>query len=202
MPRASPITTRLIRSIGWSVGAPLADLELYPEKNRLSREEALRLYTSGSAWFSGEQQQKGTLAVGQLADFAVLRDDYLTIAEERIRDLESVLTVVNGKPVYGAGEFSDEAPLALPVMPDWSPAANFGGYGAPGLQRAQHSSHVHSAACGSSHKAGGGDAPHLGARAAIALLFRIATKNVAQNQLEKSPVCSDLCRDLTNEEIS
>ena len=151
-------------SLYWLVsGRTVGGLELYPEKNRLSREEALRLYTSGSAWFSGEQQHKGTLAVGQLADFAVLRDDYFTIAEERIRDLESVLTVVNGKPVYGADEFSDEAPLALPVMPNWSPAANFGGYGAPGVQRAPHSSHVHSAACGSSPKAGGGSTSFWGA---------------------------------------
>jgi predicted amidohydrolase YtcJ len=90
-------------SLYWLVsGRTCGGLELYPEKNRLSREEALRLYTVGSAWFSGEQEQKGVLAVGKLADFAVLTEDYFAIPEEDIRDLESVLTVVNGKPVFGA----------------------------------------------------------------------------------------------------
>lgn len=137
-------------SLYWLVsGRTVGGLALYTETNRLSREEALRLYTVGSSWFSGEQGQKGSLAVGQLADFAVLNDDYFNVPEAHIRDLQSVLTVVNGKPVYGAAEFSDEAPPSIPVLPDWSPAAKFGGYGAPGLSRgAEHSGHIHSAACG------------------------------------------------------
>ncbi len=141
-------------SLYWLVsGRTLGGLSLYPEKNRLSREEALRLYTSGSAWFSGEQEQKGTLAVGQFADFVVLTEDYFQIPEERIRDLESVLTVVNGKPVYATSDFADLAPPPLPVMPDWSPVAKFGGYGAPYYQRLAASvPHVHSATCGVLHK--------------------------------------------------
>lgn len=141
-------------SLYWLVsGRTLGGLSLYPDENRLSRVEALRLYTSGSAWFSGEQEQKGTLAVGQLADFAVLTEDYFQIPEERIRDLESVLTVVNGKPVYATGDFADLAPPPLPVMPDWSPVAKFGGYGAPHYQRiAEPQGHVHTATCGVLHR--------------------------------------------------
>jgi predicted amidohydrolase YtcJ len=138
-------------SLYWLVsGRTLGGLALYPEKNRLSREEALRLYTAGSAWFSGEQEQKGTLAVGQFADLAVLTEDYFNVAEEKIRDLESVLTVVNGKPVYGTGDFADYAPPALPVMPDWSPVAKFGGYGAPYYNRlaAEPPGRIHAATCG------------------------------------------------------
>ena len=140
-------------SLYWLVsGRTCGGLELYPEKNRLSREEALSLYTRGSAWFSGEQEQKGTLTVGQLADLAVLTEDYFNIPEDRIRDLESVLTIVNGKPVYGAGDFADLAPPPLPVMPDWSPVAKFGGYGAPYFQRlATPHAHVHHATCGVLH---------------------------------------------------
>lgn len=138
-------------SLYWLVsGRTLGGLELYPESNRLSREQALRLYTSGSAWFSGEQEQKGALAAGQYADFVVLTEDYFTIPEERIRDLESVLTVVNGQPVYAAKEFVDLAPPPLPVMPDWSPVAKFGGYGAPYFQRTTEP-HIHTAACGVLH---------------------------------------------------
>jgi predicted amidohydrolase YtcJ len=142
-------------SLYWMVsGRTLGGLELYPENNRLSREEALRLYTAGSAWFSGEQEQKGTLSVGQFADLAVLTEDYFNIDEEKIRDLESVLTVVNGKPVYGSGAFADHAPPALPVMPDWSPVAKFGGYGAPYYNRlaVEPLSRVHAATCGVTQK--------------------------------------------------
>lgn len=145
-------------SLYWLVsGRTLGGLELYPEENRMTREEALRLYTTGSAWFSGEQAQKGTLSVGQFADLAVLTGDFFTVEEEKIRDLESVLTVVNGKPVYGVGEFADLAPPALPVMPDWSPIAKFGGYGAPYYQRTAVGSDagVHAAACGVLHQTRG-----------------------------------------------
>ena len=93
-------------SLYWLVsGKTVGGLELYPEENRMSRLEALRLYTQGSAWFSAEDGKKGGLGVGQLADLAVLSADYLEIPEEDIRALESVLTIVGGKPVYGAGDF-------------------------------------------------------------------------------------------------
>lgn len=142
-------------SLYWMVsGRTLGGLSLFPEQNRLSRMEALRLYTSGSAWFSGEQEQKGTLAPGQFADLAVLTDDYFQVPEEEIRSLESVLTIVDGKPVYAAGDFSSLAPPSIPVMPEWSPVSKFGGYGAPLYQHAaQPQVPVHTAACGIIHKA-------------------------------------------------
>jgi predicted amidohydrolase YtcJ len=141
-------------SLYWMVsGRTLGGLSLFPEQNRLNRTEALRLYTSGSAWFSGEQEQKGMLVPGQFADLAVLTDDYFQIPEEEIRSLESVLTLVDGKPVYAVGDFSSLAPPSIPVMPEWSPVSKFGGYGAPLYQyTAQPQSHVHTAACGILHK--------------------------------------------------
>ena len=51
----------------------------YPEANRLDRMEALRLYTAGSAWFSGEEEKKGAILPGRLADLAVLSDDYFSV---------------------------------------------------------------------------------------------------------------------------
>jgi predicted amidohydrolase YtcJ len=142
-------------SLYWLVsGRTVGGLALYPEKNRLSREQALRLYTEGSAWFSGERGEKGTLSVGRYADLAVLTEDYFNIPEECIRDLESVLTVVNGKPVYAMGEFTELAPPAPPVMPDWSPVAKFGGYGAPYYQKlTQPVIQKHAATCGLLQKA-------------------------------------------------
>lgn len=75
-----------------------------PEEN-LSREEALQVYTTGSAWFSFDEGKLGSIEPGKLADLIVLSADYLTVPEDRIRDLESVLTIVGGKPVYAAAEY-------------------------------------------------------------------------------------------------
>lgn len=119
-------------SIYWlSTGRTVGGVLLYPEKNQLTREEALRLYTQGSSWFSTEQGKKGTLAVGQFADLVVLSDDYFAIPDEAIKGIESLLTVVGGNIVHAAAEFADHAPPALPVLPEWSPISAFGGYGAP-----------------------------------------------------------------------
>ena len=116
-------------SLYWLItGETIGGLILYPSENRLDREEALKLYTLGSSWFSTENGKKGALVPGQLADVAVLSADYFSIPEEEIRQLESVLTVVGGKVVYATAEFSKLAPPALPVSPDWSPVREYGGY--------------------------------------------------------------------------
>jgi predicted amidohydrolase YtcJ len=116
-------------SLYWLVtGKTIGGLSLYPETNRLDRAKALELYTVGSSWFSTEDGKKGSLAQGQLADLAVLSSDYFSIPEEEIKNLESVLTIVGGKVVYGAAEFSSMAPPELPVSPDWSPVNNYAGY--------------------------------------------------------------------------
>lgn len=113
----------------WLVaGKTVGGTPLYPEANRLDRMEALRLFTVGSAWFSGEDDKKGTIEAGKLADLAVLSADYFCVPEEQIKGLESVLTVVGGKVVYGVGDFSKHAPPALPVSPSWSPVGVYGGY--------------------------------------------------------------------------
>jgi predicted amidohydrolase YtcJ len=111
-----------------TTGRTVGGTEVTSEENRLTREQALRLYTEGSAWFSGEAGRKGRLAVGQLADFAVLSADYFSCADAEIRLIESVLTVCNGKVVYGAGKYASLAPALPPVSPDWSPVGQYGGY--------------------------------------------------------------------------
>jgi predicted amidohydrolase YtcJ len=109
-------------SLYWMVtGKTVGGTPMYPETNRLDRNEALRRYTLGSAWFSGEETAKGALAPGQLADLAVLSADYFSVPEEEIKRIESVLTLVGGKVVYAANEFAGLAPPALPVLPEWSP---------------------------------------------------------------------------------
>jgi len=124
-------------SLYWLVtGNTVGGLNLYPEQNRLDRMEALRLYTVGSSWFSTEEGKKGSIALGQLADLAVLSADYFSISDEDIKRLESVLTLVGGKVVYAAREFSKLAPPPLPASPDWSPVKYYGGYQQPWDARA------------------------------------------------------------------
>jgi predicted amidohydrolase YtcJ len=116
-------------SLYWMVtGKTVGGTPLYPQSNRLDRTEALRRYTSGSAWFSGEEHKKGTIADGRLADLAVLSADYFSVPDEEIKQIESQLTVVDGKIVYAAGDFRTLAPSAIPVIPDWSPVKFAGGY--------------------------------------------------------------------------
>src|SRR5580700_2503343 len=117
--------------------------------HRLDRMEALRLWTVGSSWFSTEQGSKGSIVAGQLADIAVLSADYFSVADEEIKNLESVLTIVGGKPVYAAEEFAKLAPALPPVLPEWSPVAAYGGYSksatAPALacSSLEHAQHAH-----------------------------------------------------------
>jgi predicted amidohydrolase YtcJ len=116
-------------SLYWMVtGKTVGGTPLYPQSNRLDRTEALRRYTSGSAWFSGEEEKKGTIAAGRLADLAVLSADYFSVPDEEIKRIESELTVVDGKVVYGVGDFRELAPAELPVSPDWSPVKSVAGY--------------------------------------------------------------------------
>ena len=119
-------------SLYWLVtGKTVGGTALYSEPNRLSREEALMLYTKGSSWFSGESGKKGAIVIGQLADVTALTDDYMSVAEKKIKGIESVLTIVGGKIVYAVQEFQNLDPAPLPVLPDWSPIKVYGGYGAP-----------------------------------------------------------------------
>ena len=130
-------------SLYWLVtGKTVGGLSMYPGSNRQDRMEALRLWTVGSSWFSSEDGKKGAIVPGQLADLAVLSADYFSVPEEEIKHLESVLTVVGGKPVYAAEEFSKLAPPPLPVLPEWSPVATYGGYAKPGLAPVLARSHL------------------------------------------------------------
>jgi predicted amidohydrolase YtcJ len=67
---------------------------------RLTREEALRAATTGGAWLTLEEREKGTLEPGKLADLAVLSEDPLTVDEARIAGIVADLTIVGGRVVF------------------------------------------------------------------------------------------------------
>jgi predicted amidohydrolase YtcJ len=69
-------------------------------EDRLSRSEALRLFTIDSAFASFEESKKGTLEVGKLADLIVTERDILTVPDDEIKDIRTVMTVVDGQIVW------------------------------------------------------------------------------------------------------
>jgi Amidohydrolase family/DoxX len=119
-------------SLYWLVtGRTVGGLQIRSEGNCLDRETALRMWTESVTWFSDEVGKKGLIMPGMLADLIVPDRDYFSCADAEIADITSILTVVDGRIVYAAGDFSsldDGGPP--PALPDWSPVATFGGYGA------------------------------------------------------------------------
>jgi predicted amidohydrolase YtcJ len=117
-------------SLAWLItGKTVGGMQLYPQRNCLDRETALRMWTENATWFSNEVGKKGRIEVGQFADLVVPDRDFFACAESEIAETTALLTVVGGKVVYGAGDFAvhdDSAPP--PAMPDWSPVRSFGGY--------------------------------------------------------------------------
>ena len=117
-------------SLAWLVtGRTVGGLRIYPQRNCLDRETALRMWTENVTWFSNEEGKKGRIEVGQLADLIVPDRDYFACAEDEIADIKSDLTIVGGKIVYASGDFTRyEQAAPPPAMPDWSPVRSFGGY--------------------------------------------------------------------------
>src|SRR6267378_2307885 len=72
----------------------------------IQRPDALHAYTIGSAWFSFDENKRGSLEPGKLADLAVLTKDYMTVPVDQIGSIESLLTMVGGKIVYAAGPYA------------------------------------------------------------------------------------------------
>lgn len=77
-----------------------------PADQQLTRAEALRHATVECAWNLGLEGKLGSLEVGKLGDLIVLTDDYFEVSDDQIKDLRSVLTVVDGRIVYAGGEYA------------------------------------------------------------------------------------------------
>ncbi len=126
-------------SLSWLVtGKTVGGLQITPQRNCLSRDEALRMWTENVTWFSNEVGKKGRIEVGQFADLVVPDRDFFACAESEIADTSALLTMVGVQVVWGAGDFAvhdDSAPP--PAMPNWSSVRRFGGYGHWGEQGAR-----------------------------------------------------------------
>ena len=87
------------------VGVTRKDYDGYPEggwnpEQRLTIEQALYVFTMGSAYASFEEELKGSVEDGKLADFVVLSEDILEIEPDKIQDIEVEMTFMGGKLVY------------------------------------------------------------------------------------------------------
>nr|WP_199039413.1 amidohydrolase [Dyella sp. ASV24] len=109
-------------TLSWLVtGGTLGDVAPYSREQRLDRATALALHTRANTWFSAEEGSKGQIDIGQLADFAVLTQDYFDIADEDIRYTKATLTVMDGHVVFADGDFHAlDLPPPTP-LPAWSP---------------------------------------------------------------------------------
>ncbi|WP_225412436.1 amidohydrolase [Stigmatella hybrida] len=115
--------------ISWMVsGKSVSGTEVLAKNNRLSRTEALKLFTRGGAWFMNADSEIGVIAPGNLADLAVLDRDYFDVPEDQIKSVTSVLTIMNGKVVFGAQDYSALSPQLPAILPAWSPVKFFGSY--------------------------------------------------------------------------
>jgi predicted amidohydrolase YtcJ len=73
---------------------------VYGASEAISREQALRLYTSAAARYTFEEERKGTLEPGKLADLVVLSADYVAVPEDQIKDIKADVTIDGGKIVF------------------------------------------------------------------------------------------------------
>jgi predicted amidohydrolase YtcJ len=116
-------------AISWAVsGKSVSGTKVLADDNRLSRPEALKLFTRGAAWFMNAEHEMGMIAPGHLADFALLDRDYFAVPEDEIKSVSSVLTVMDGRVVFGAQEYSALASALPEILPKWSPFKYFGVY--------------------------------------------------------------------------
>jgi len=83
-----------------SVTRRLPDGSQFYPMQCMTREEALRTYTINAAYAAFEDQIKGSLSIGKLADMVVLSQDILTVPDEEIMDTEVLYTIVGGRIKY------------------------------------------------------------------------------------------------------
>jgi predicted amidohydrolase YtcJ len=95
-------------SLQWMLdGKTISGVAMRAPEELPTRIEALGIYTRGSAWFSFEENTRGALAAGQLADLAVLSRDYLSVPIPQIGGIVSLLTMVGGRIVYADAPYAE-----------------------------------------------------------------------------------------------
>ncbi|MBT8223518.1 MAG: amidohydrolase family protein, partial [Eudoraea sp.] len=76
----------------------------YEPEQKMTREQALRSYTLDAAFGAFEEDIKGSITAGKLADFTIYSQDLMTVAEAELLNTEVVMTIFDGEVVYTKGE--------------------------------------------------------------------------------------------------
>lgn len=76
----------------------------YEPEQKMTREQALKSYTLDAAYGAFEEEIKGSIAAGKLADFTIYNQDLMTVEENKILDTQIVMTIFDGKVVYTKGD--------------------------------------------------------------------------------------------------
>lgn len=106
----------------WVVsGKTVGGTQLYNKSNLVDRLTALKLFTQGSAWFSGEEDKKGAIQPGMYADFSILNHDIFEVDEALLLRTQSDMTVVNGIIQFASSEFKKYSKPRTEALPSWSP---------------------------------------------------------------------------------
>jgi predicted amidohydrolase YtcJ len=91
------------QTLSWAVTGRMVGGEVVlREAQRLSREEALVAHTRNNAYLLFQEKNLGSIEAGKLADLVVLDRDYLTVPADQIKNIRSVMTIVNGRIAYSA----------------------------------------------------------------------------------------------------
>jgi predicted amidohydrolase YtcJ len=111
-----------------TTGKTVGGTQVMAKENTLDRLAALRLQTTGGYALIKESQEKGMIKKGFYADIVILSKDYFSVQEEEIKSISSVMTMVDGKVVWGDKSFYSGSPDRLNAIPSWSPVNYYGGY--------------------------------------------------------------------------
>jgi predicted amidohydrolase YtcJ len=111
-----------------TTGKTIGGTQVMDKTNTLDRSLALQLMTSGGYSLIKQGSTKGKIKEGFYADVVILDQDYFSVPADKISSIQSLLTIVDGKIVYGTGDYSSIGPPPLPVIPAWSPVRYYGGY--------------------------------------------------------------------------
>lgn len=110
-----------------TTGMTIGGIQAMDKANVLDRTTALKLLSAGG-YSLIKENNKGKIQKDFYADLVILNNDYFSVADEGILTISSVLTIVDGKVVYGGNEYKAFAPAVLPVVPEWSAVKYYGGY--------------------------------------------------------------------------
>jgi hypothetical protein len=111
-----------------TTGKTVGGTQVMAAENVLDRLSALKLMTTSGYALIHEDDTKGKIKPGYAADVLILSDDFFSVADDDIKQITSLLTIVNGKIVWGDPAFYSQAPQPPPVIPVWSPVKFYGGY--------------------------------------------------------------------------